>query len=210
MWTAAARLMGAKAAASLLGGLLPSSLTTNLGNRRAAAKRNLLAALDGTGRGATASAAEAASVEAAAAALEALNPTPRPLRRRRGAPDLLSGKWELLYTTSRSVNGADKAPFLRPWGPIYQTLDVEAGLARNEEGPPLFAAVDAELSPTSASAVDVQFTRFELFAGLVGFPAPSSARGALDTTYLDDELRVGRGDKGNLFVLRMADGDARL
>jgi len=32
-------------------------------------------------------------------------------------------------------------------------------------------------------------------------PAPASARGVLETTFLDDSLRVSRGDKGNLFVL---------
>ena len=41
--------------------------------------------------------------------------------------------------------------------------------------------------------------------GLIPVKAPASARGDLDTTYLDDELRVGRGNRGNLFVLRMAD-----
>ena len=70
-------------------------------------------------------------------------------------------------------------------------------------------AVDADVTPTSASGVDVQFVRFTIF-GVVGVDAPASARGALDTTYLDSELRVGRGDKGNLFVLAMRDREARL
>ena len=65
------------------------------------------------------------------------------------------------------------------------------------------------MTPTSASGVDVQFVRFKIF-GVVGVDAPASARGALDTTYLDSELRVGRGDKGNLFVLAMRDREARL
>jgi hypothetical protein len=33
--------------------------------------------------------------------------------------------------------------------------------------------------------------------------------GELDITYLDEELRVSRGDKGNLFVLVMDDPDDR-
>ncbi len=37
--------------------------------------------------------------------------------------------------------------------------------------------------------------------GLLPITAPDSARGKLDTTYLDEELRVSRGDRGNLFVL---------
>jgi hypothetical protein len=36
-----------------------------------------------------------------------------------------------------------------------------------------------------------------------------SASGELAITYLDDEMRISRGDKGNLFVLLMDDPDAR-
>lgn len=64
--------------------------------------------------------------------------------------------------------------------------------------------VRAELSPTSASAVDVQFIEFKV--GPIKIKAPKSAQGALDTTYLDEEVRVSRGDKGNLFVLVKAVG----
>lgn len=64
--------------------------------------------------------------------------------------------------------------------------------------------VRAELSPTSASAVDVQFIEFKV--GPLKIKAPETARGALDTTYLDEDLRVSRGDKGNLFVLVKAVG----
>jgi hypothetical protein len=35
------------------------------------------------------------------------------------------------------------------------------------------------------------------------------AAAALDVTYLDDELRISRGQKGNLFVLRMVDRDEK-
>jgi hypothetical protein len=36
------------------------------------------------------------------------------------------------------------------------------------------------------------------------------ARGELEITYLDDELRISRGDRGNLFVLVMDDPDYRV
>ena len=64
--------------------------------------------------------------------------------------------------------------------------------------------VRAALSPTSASAVNVQFLEFRV--GPLKIKAPESAKGALDTTYLDQEVRVSRGDKGNLFVLTKAVG----
>lgn len=36
--------------------------------------------------------------------------------------DLLSGQWELLYTTSGSILGASRPALLRPTGPTYQVL----------------------------------------------------------------------------------------
>ena len=49
-----------------------------------------------------------------------------------------------------------------------------------------------------------------MFGGLIKVTAPERARGALDITYVDDEVRVSRGDKGNLFVLIMHDNEKRL
>jgi PAP_fibrillin len=51
----------------------------------------------------------------------------------------------------------------------------------------------------SESLVNVQFKQFEI--GALKIKAPAKARGALDTTYLDSEMRLSRGDKGNIFVL---------
>ena len=60
--------------------------------------------------------------------------------------------------------------------------------------------VKAELTPETKSRVGVQFKQFKLL-GLIPITAPESAKGKLDTTYLDEQLRVSRGDRGNLFVL---------
>ena len=70
--------------------------------------------------------------------------------------------------------------------------------------------MSAELTPTTKSSVDVQFKKFGLFSGLIKINAPESAKGKLDTTYVDEELRISRGDKGNLFVLLMRDPSATL
>ena len=61
-------------------------------------------------------------------------------------------------------------------------------------------SVKAELSPVSASKVDVQFKEFTI-ANFLKIKAPSSFKGSLDITYVDNDLRLSRGDKGNIFVL---------
>ena len=172
--------------------------------KRDAAKAALLAAIEGCERGLRATDDRKRDIDALASALEKLNPNKRALR-----CDLINGEWELLYTTSASILGANRPWPFRPIGPIYQTIDARRARARNRETFPFFNAVDADLTPKSPSAADVQFVRFSIF-GILGVDAPASARGALDTTYLDEELRVGRGDKGNLFVLAMRDASVEL
>ena len=183
---------------------LVARLWAYLAAKRDAAKAELLAAIEGCERGVRATDDRKRDIDALASALEKLNPNKRALR-----CDLINGEWELLYTTSASILGANRPWPFRPIGPIYQTIDARRARARNRETFPFFNAVDADLTPKSPSAADVQFVRFSIF-GILGVDAPASARGALDTTYLDEELRVGRGDKGNLFVLAMRDASVEL
>ena len=122
----------------------------------------------------------------------------------------INGKWELMYTTSASILGLTKPKIFQPSGPIYQTIDAKNLRAFNSESAPFFNQVSAELTPTTKSSVNVQFKKFGLFGGLIKINAPESAKGKLDTTFVDEDLRISRGDKGNLFVLLMRDRSANL
>lgn len=176
---------------------------SSAGTSRNAKKAELLDLIRPVQRGVIATDDDKAAIDKAACQLEKLNPTPNCL-----TSELLNGKWELLYTTSESILKSKNPPFLRPWGAIYQLLDNTTLTARNVETAPFFNQVFAELTPKSKNAVVVQFKQFKLF-GLVPITAPPTARGELTITYLDDDLRVSRGDKGNLFVLRMVDRKAK-
>lgn len=75
-------------------------------------------------------------VEELASKLERLNPNKNAL-----TCPLINAKWRLLYTTSASILGTNKPPFLRPIGPIYQTIDAGNLTAKNEETWPFFNQV---------------------------------------------------------------------
>lgn len=81
--------------------------------------------------------------------------------------------------------------------------------ARNNETAPFFNAVTADLTAQSPSKVFVQFVQFKLL-NVIPVKAPPSATGELDTTFVDAELRISRGDQGNLFILKMVDPSVRL
>eukprot|EP00210_Caulerpa_lentillifera_P007665 g7316.t1 len=166
-------------------------------------KQQLFAEISRLNRGLLASIEDREKIEQLCKELESLNPTPAPL----GASSI-NGQWELLYTTSSSILGGNRPAFLRPQGAIYQFIDAPNLRARNQETWPFYSEVTADLTPVNDSKVNVQFDTFKIF-GIVPVKAPPSAKGWLDTTYLDEELRISRGDKGNLFVLVMKDKAAK-
>ena len=128
--------------------------------------------------------------------LERLNPTRKPLQ-----SPLINADWSLEYSTSDSIIGKGDFPRI---GPIVQTIDTTSLRAENSEvvsyyGIPVPRKVTAELAPQNDQLTNVQFKRFSV--GPIGFQAPAQFKGFLDITYLDDDLRLTRGDKGNIFVL---------
>ncbi|KAJ4964815.1 hypothetical protein NE237_016664 [Protea cynaroides] len=179
-----------------------SSFLTN-GKDTKTLKDELLEAIAPLDRGANASPEDQQRVDQIARKLEALNPTKEPLK-----SDLLNGKWELIYTTSRSILQTERPKFLRS-SVNYQAINVDTLRAQNMESWPFFNQVTADLAPLNTRKVAVKFDNFKIL-GLISIKAPGRARGELEITYLDDELRVSRGDKGNLFILTMVDPSYRV
>nr|CAD1822427.1 unnamed protein product [Ananas comosus var. bracteatus] len=171
------------------------------GKSREELKEELLAAIAPLDRGADAG---PRTKRASIGELEAVNPVKEPLK-----SDLLNGKWELLYTTSRSILQTQRPKFLRPNGKIYQAINTDTLRAQNMETWPYFNQVTANLVPLNERRVAVRFDTFKIF-GLIPIKAPEGGRGELEITYLDEEIRISRGDKGNLFILKMVDPTYRV
>lgn len=142
-----------------------------------------------------------AEIESLIQNVEAANPSSNV-----AADPNLSGNWRLLYTTSASVLRANSPTILQSVE-IFQLIDATNLKAKNVEyfqlGPLKFTnAVEAKLVPLSDRKFEVNFTQF-IVLGIFKFNVESKVRfkGSLETTYLDEKLRISRGDKGNVFVL---------
>ena len=189
------------------------------------AKARLLEAVAGKNRGLLATETDRVKVLTAIEQVEDHNPTANPLV----AKELLEGDWRLLYTTSRGILGLDRFPLLQ-LGQIYQCLRTgEARLYNIAEivGVPFFegiVSVAADFEAISERRVSVRFNRYILgLQRLLDYRSPSQfiaaiesgkkflpldfslesreRQGWLETTYLDEDLRIGRGNEGSVFVL---------
>jgi PAP_fibrillin len=128
--------------------------------------------------------------------LEKLNPTSKPLK-----SDKINGVWDFKYTTSGSILGKGGFPRV---GAIKQMINTANLTAYNSEVVNYFGIkvprkVTAQLTPQNDRLANVQFKRFSI--GPLGFDVPEQFKGSLEFTYLDEDLRLTRGDKGNLFIL---------
>ncbi|XP_009606433.1 probable plastid-lipid-associated protein 4, chloroplastic [Nicotiana tomentosiformis] len=166
-------------------------------------KQELLEAIAPLDRGADATPKDQQIIDLIARKLEACNPTKEPLK-----SNLLNGKWELIYTTSKSILQTQRPKILRS-RVNYQAINGDILRAQNMEGWPFFNQVTADLTPLNSRKVAVKFDYFKI-GGIIPVKAPGRARGELEITYLDEELRVSRGDLGNLFILKMVDPSYRV
>jgi hypothetical protein len=188
-------------------------------------KATLLEAIAGKNRGLLASQQDQQAILMAIAQLEDRNPTPRPVE----AGDLLQGNWRLLYTTSKGLLNIDQLPLLK-LGQIYQCIRVKTQSVYNIAevyGLPFLeglVSVAAKFEPVSERRVQVKFERSIVgLQRLIGYQSPTSLieqieagknfaaidtkldssrqQGWLDITYLDADMRIGRGNEGSVYVL---------
>ena len=188
-------------------------------------KVELLGAIAGKNRGLLADEIEKVAILSAVAQLEDYNPNPNPLE----AKELLDGNWRLLYTTSRGLLGIENVPLLK-LGQIYQCVRISGAKIYNIAevvGLPWLeglVCVSATFEAISSRRVNVKFERSILgVQRLLGYRSPSQfieeiesgkkffpldsnltqreQSGWLDITYLDEDLRIGRGNEGSIFVL---------
>jgi hypothetical protein len=188
-------------------------------------KAALMDAIAGTNRGLLATEAQKQAILAAIANLEDFNPTPRPVE----SGNLLDGNWRLLYTTSKALLNLDRLPLCK-LGQIYQCIRVDTTSVYNIAeiyGLPYLeglVSVAAKFEPVSGRRVQVKFERSIIgLQRLIEYNSPvtfiqqieagkkfpgidvainsDKQQGWLDITYIDDDLRIGRGNEGSVFVL---------
>jgi len=188
-------------------------------------KAELVEAIAGTNRGLMATKQDKQAILMAIAQIEDRNPTPRPIE----AGELLDGNWRLIYTTSKGLLNIDQLPLLK-LGQIYQYIRVKTQSVYNIAevyGLPYLeglVSVAASFEPISERRVQVKFERSILgLQRLMSYQSPDdfihqiesgakfmaidfgidsrNQQGWLDITYLDQNLRIGRGNEGSVFVL---------
>ncbi|MFW9258364.1 fibrillin [Nostoc sp. KVJ20] len=188
-------------------------------------KAALMDAIAGTNRGLLATQTQKQAILAAIANLEDFNPTPRPVE----ASNLLDGNWRLLYTTSKALLNLDRLPLCK-LGQIYQCIRVETTSVYNIAeiyGLPYLeglVSVAAKFEPVSDRRVQVKFERSIIglqrlieynspvtfiqqieegrkFPGIDFVIKSDKQQGWLDITYIDNDLRIGRGNEGSVFIL---------
>ncbi len=188
-------------------------------------KSDLLAAIAGKNRGLLATDRDRQNILAIATQLEERNPTPQPLE----APEMLAGNWRLIYTSSKNLLGLDRLPLLK-LGEVYQCVRPQQFQVYNIAelyGVPFLesiVSIVARFDPLSERRIQVVFERsISGLKNLLGYQSPdqfinqiqagqkflgldipikpSNRQAWLEITYLDNDLRISRGNEGSLFIL---------
>ncbi|CAM8904896.1 unnamed protein product [Rhodiola kirilowii] len=201
--------------------------TGNATKDTSAVKAHLYQALQGINRGIFGITSEKKmEIEGLIKLLESQNPTADPT----GDLDKLVGNWKLVYSTITILGSKRTKLGLRDFislGDFYQTIDVTKGKAINlikfnVRGLNLLNGqleIVASYDIASPSRVSISYENSIIIPDqlmsvfeknyhiLLGIFNPE---GWLEITYVDDELRIGRDDKGNIFVLERPQQDIHL
>ncbi|MBE9138557.1 PAP/fibrillin family protein [Nodosilinea sp. LEGE 07088] len=192
-------------------------------------KAELLDAVASVNRGINTTPDDRTAIQAAATTLEGRNPTPDPLQATAlldGDWRLLYTTSQELLNIDR-IPLASLGPIYQclrlAENRVYNIAEIQ--------GPPLLSglvSVVASLEPVSTQRVNVRFERGVVgLQTALGYQSPSQliqalqttpkfsllrgidfainrdrSAGWLEITYLDDDLRIGRGNQGSLFVLQ--------
>ena len=164
---------------------------------RAAAKAQLLAAVVSTNIGRDCDLNQLRTVESAVLQLEAVNPTPTPMK-----SSLTKGRWSAVFTTSRQLLGLDKKISLtRQSGPIYWAFDTEEKRAEVTYTWPVKVERAALAVTGEGAGAELTFEQTKVF-GLFSIGGGKQREYAdLELTYLDLDLMVARGAGNTLYVL---------
>ncbi|MGA1601706.1 MAG: PAP/fibrillin family protein [Prochlorothrix sp.] len=167
-----------------------------------------------------------ADLETLITQLEEQTPYPAPLRQ---GSELLNGTWILIYSDAQEISRLATLPLGLRTGQVSQIVDVETLSFENKANVRHqwqllsgFVRVTAVFEPTPNLGrkmrnrrIDVDFqTRFFSITKMLGIPTPffdpirtvdvnnpPEVVPSLEITYLDEEVRIGRGGEGSLFVL---------
>ncbi|XP_062097028.1 fibrillin-5, chloroplastic [Humulus lupulus] len=185
-------------------------------------KAELFQALKGINRGIFGvPSAKKSAIENLVKQLEFQNPTPNPTRNL----EKVAGNWKLVYSTI-TVLGAKRTKLgLRDFislGDFFQTIDVAKSKAVNVikfnvRGFKMLdgqLTIEASFKIASRSRVEISYDHSTIIPDqlmnvfrknydlLLGIFNPE---GWLEITYVDDILRIGRDDKGNIFILERSE-----
>ncbi|PZD73912.1 hypothetical protein C1752_01666 [Acaryochloris thomasi RCC1774] len=168
------------------------------------------------------------SLNSLSQSLEELAPYPHPLTNEEALKHI-DGTWLLRYSNAREIRSLSSLPVGLTVGKVYQIIDVASTSFENKAyvKHPLgfitgYVRITATFEPKPEAegtvrdrCINVYFKKRSLnIQTLLGFKTPNleplkvfdaetpeDRIPSLDITYLDEDLRIGRGGDGSLFIL---------
>lgn len=173
---------------------------------------------------------QATEIEKITVKLEGYNPFPRPLF---DGVNLLNGIWQLHYSTAREIRSLNKLPLGFKLQQVYQIIDTQKtsffniAFVKHSSGlmdgyvkvTATFAPKVTENEILPKDIINVNFEkRFLSIKKILGLKTslldpfkvfnarnPEGRIPSLKITYIDENLRIGRGGDGSLFILSKKD-----